>query len=112
MSVLIKGMEMPTSCPCELCGYGYDLYCFAVNGIPARVAEYYESCETKIRPDWCPLAEVPQHGRLIDADALIASIRPVHEEDSYVACTLKTTKELMINNICNAPTVIEAEGET
>ena len=70
MSVLIKGMEMPKNCPCELVGIGYDMYCSFVHGIPARVREYDECCEKKTRPDWCPLIEVPEpHGRLIDVDA-------------------------------------------
>ena len=58
MSILIKDMELPKSCPCELVGVGYDMYCSFVHGIPARVREYDECCEKKTRPDWCPLIEV------------------------------------------------------
>lgn len=72
MAILIKGMEMPKSCPCELVGVGYDMYCSFVHGIPAMVREYDECCEKGTRPDWCPLIEVPEpHGRLIDADKLM-----------------------------------------
>lgn len=70
MSIIINCMEMPTSCPCELLGIGYDLYCSFAGGIPARVKEYYECCQNGTRPSWCPLVPVPAHGRLIDADAL------------------------------------------
>ena len=58
MSILIKGMEMPENC----------IDCFA---------ETYNECmatgkmvNSIGRPDWCPLVEVPKHGRLIDADKL------------------------------------------
>lgn len=67
MSILIKGMEMPTSCPCELLGIGYDLHCSFAGGIPARVKEYYECCQNGTRPSWCPLIHVPPHGPLVDA---------------------------------------------
>ena len=70
MGVYIPNMEMPTSCPCELLGIGYDLYCSFVAGIPARVKEYYECCQNGMRPSWCPLIELPPHGRLIDADEM------------------------------------------
>lgn len=70
MSILIKGMDTPESCPCELLGTGYDLYCSFARGIPARVKEYYECCQNNKRPSWCPLAPVLPHGRLIDAEAL------------------------------------------
>ena len=55
MGVYIKGIEMPTSCPCELLGIGYDVYCSFTGGIPARVKEYYECCQNETRPVWCPL---------------------------------------------------------
>ena len=66
MSVLIKGMEMPKSC--DKCQFNRldptgeillcDLTLFAV------------SWDEKERPFDCPLISVPDHGRLVDADAL------------------------------------------
>lgn len=62
MSVLIRGMEMPTSC-CQcpvnmyLCKRGYEY-------LLEHPALYDERAED------CPLIPVPPHGRLIDADAL------------------------------------------
>jgi hypothetical protein len=79
MGVYIKDMEMPTSCPCELLGDGYDLICSFFGGVPRRVKEYYECCQNGTRPTWCPLAPVPPHGRLIDADALDASLKEMSE---------------------------------
>lgn len=68
--IYIPDMEMPTECPCRLVGTGYDMYCFAVSGIPARSKEYDECCKNETRASWCPLVAVPDHGDLIDRDAL------------------------------------------
>lgn len=67
MSVLVRGMEMPTSCgDCRFCGGIADTDCGPcawcdVDG-KARVADTRQNC---------PIVPVPQHGRLIDADALL-----------------------------------------
>ena len=102
MSVLIK-IDMPKSCPCELVGVGYDLYCSFVCGSPARVKEYDECCQNNTRPAWCPLLEVPAHGRLIDADALISRCKD--EKGSYYGHDSAVIGEA----VESAPTVIEAE---
>ena len=106
MGVYIKGMEMPASCPCELLGIGYDLYCSFAGGIPARVKEYYECCQNGTRPSWCPLVPIPEHGRLIDADALTISTAVPLDEKPY--------QYVHIDNIKAAPTIIPAskEGKT
>lgn len=49
------------------------------------------------------------HGRLIDADALIGTIRPLCEEDKFAACTFETVKRLMKEHINNAPIIVPAE---
>ena len=56
---------MPKSCPCELVGVGYDMYCSFAFGIPERVKQYGECCEKETRPEWCPLVEIKPHGRVI-----------------------------------------------
>lgn len=115
MSILIEGMEMPTSCPCELLGIGYDLCCSFAGGIPARVKEYYECCQNGTRPSWCPLFHVPSHGRLIDADALIeamARMVPWAIADPTANAFLDGLSAAY-EAIQTAPTIIEAEeGET
>ena len=66
MSVYIKGMEMPTKCEeCEWSTTDRSGFfgCRLTGNIVIRKRE-------KDRPDWCPLVHVPEHGRLIDADAL------------------------------------------
>ena len=90
MSILIKGMEMPNDC----------IDCFA---------ETYNECMAtgKIvnslgRPDWCPLVEVPKHGRLIEADKLMDKIR------RYGGGGLWSEEELYFT-VKDMPTIIEAE---
>lgn len=68
MGVYIKGMEMPGGCgdcPCNIYG--------DCDAVTPRKQKYRWSGDT--RPDWCPLVEIPPHGRLIDADALMETIR-------------------------------------
>ena len=74
--ILIRGMEMPFCClvcPCS----GTDN---TDDGNEVWVCEASTlrrlTTEDKIerRPEWCPLVEIPPHGRLIDADANIASL--------------------------------------
>ena len=110
MSILIRSMETPTSC---------DKCRFCVNGFTDTVPMYecavqsYENVSVLVesngepfdfRPDWCPLVELPPHGRLGDLDKLnIHDISPV---DGF--CVMGVTEE----DIELADTVIEAEGET
>lgn len=67
MSVLIRDMEMPTSCAdCRLMADGW---CYSVG------FEQREKISTVKRPTWCPLVPVPEpHGDLIDRDDLYRSI--------------------------------------
>lgn len=67
MSVLIEGMKMPKNC-CE-CWFmeGADEWCCAHRG---RYLEPDYRIAIKDKPDWCPLVEVPPHGRLGDLDKL------------------------------------------
>ena len=72
MSVVIRGMKMPTSCSeCAFCGYygKGDHVC----DITGKEVVYELSLENRL--DDCPLVELPPHGRLIDADELVADIK-------------------------------------
>ena len=86
MSVLIKGMEMPKSC--AECRFNCDMFMSGhLNGF--KEGAYDRHCA-------CPLVEVQTpHGRLIDADKLIAG----RVENDNTAILLK-----------NAPVIIEAEA--
>lgn len=71
MSVYIPGMEMPKhcgECGIEWCERWKNLI---VAGMPIA----------KSRPSDCPLVPVPDHGRLIDADALEKELGIMWQED-------------------------------
>ena len=87
-SVYIKGMEMPSCCgECRFLDEYGDYPCCIVTdeqrGYNFRIRE--------LRMPHCPLIPVPDHGRLIDADAL----------HSFMAALC----------VANAPTIIPADGE-
>ena len=98
MSVLIKGMEMPTSC--SECRFFVDAWCYAFKADDWRNA--YNKPPNGERLDNCPLVPVPPHGRLIDADFLLAEYDRIYVGKPGGARLL----------IANAPTTIpEEEGE-
>lgn len=105
MSILIKGMEMPTSCyKCPFLDYE-EGFCFA-SGVKGKSGgyEFFKLWPGGIkggRHDDCPLVAVPQHGRLIDADALVIS--------TAVPLDGKPYQYVHIDNIKAAPTIIPAE---
>jgi len=113
MSILIKGMEMPTSC--GYCPLKYRTMEGDECMFNARSTEYQK------RPDDCPLILVPPHGRLIDADALRQSIKESIDEchkwadeveggEMYarVSQSLGTFVECSLR-VKAAPTIIQAE---
>ena len=89
MSILIRGMEMPTSC--HVCVAGFGGLCYLGQSLDEC------ECPDNGRPDWCPLVEIPQHGRLIDIEA------PLRFEVAIDAKMHHTTVDIY------APTVISAE---
>ena len=97
MSVIVKGMEMPTTC--NDCGLRDSFDCW--------ITDSYIEARFSKRNDDCPLIELPPHGRLIDIKSV--------EEGKFV--TVGNDYQRWWNGalesvIDNAPTVIEAEGET
>ena len=112
MSVVIKGMKMPKECrDCPLEMYymnSGDTRCRAKNKI---LAEDFKAIPFDGRPDWCPLVEVPApHGRLIDADALIARMESDAEQMEEPIAQMFTYAA--INDVKHSETVIEAERRT
>lgn len=119
MSVLIKGMEMPSECrKCFMMDYAMtgETYC-EVNG--KTLAESYRPIEFDGRPDWCPLVELPEkHGRLIDADTIMeqwgldkaTKYRNETAEQQHFSYSTMTMYEIA-DILDDAPVVIEAEGE-
>ena len=97
MGVYIKGMQMPPLCmKCPLC-HSDDAYRCAITG------ESY-SWGLTARPSTCPLIPVPDHGRLIDVDALMDDC-PIHFS--------QTTQEVCIpwEFVTTASAVIPADKE-
>lgn len=107
MSILIKGMEMPTSCwPCpffhtSLHHIGDDelLERYTCLRTGERTEEIFNG-----RMDNCPLVPIPPHGRLIDADALLKTNNPVGKTMVFGGQYVYTENEIQA-----APTIIEAE---
>ena len=70
--IYIPGMKMPKGC--WVCNFGDDGLCLAMKTPATR------SWTEKETTNFCPLIPVPDHGRLIDADALRASIKESIDE--------------------------------
>ena len=106
--ILIKGMEMPTSCTeCPCCRHdnwnGETAHQCNVSLITFSAED--ENWIYDQRPNWCPLVEISTpHGRLI-AEKTIMEIR-YHDADGYHIVNGEQLCELEID----AETVIEAEG--
>ena len=83
MSVLIKGMEMPTCCA----GCCLDRFCKHWDIVPYRHED-------------CPLVPVPKHGRLIDEKDIVP-------KDGYIIADGMAC--IPVKDIINAPTIIPAE---
>lgn len=102
MSILIPGMEMPTSCAkCKL---------FGEYGCPFIGAVGYALTRGERNED-CPLIPVPDHGRLAYVDSICKECRRIAEEYDgiYPDCTYCP--------VHLAPTIIPAdpadkEGQT
>ena len=106
MSILIKGMKMPTRCfDCPMCEISDIEICCSISiGVAVSYEEIDEQIAIQDRPSWCPLVKIPPHGRLIDADALIKSDRMVSKLMMFGEEYVYTQAE-----IDRSPTIIEAE---
>lgn len=101
MSFIVP-MEKPKRCGLCPCFHAeHPMHCQAVKAHKDKriIAPYGVPI-----PDWCPLIELPPHGRLI-AEKTITEIR-YHDADGYHIVNGEQLCELEID----APTVIEAEG--
>lgn len=102
MSVLVRGMEMPTSC--GECRMSNGISCYAA--APDTEDIVVERIDD--RPSWCPLVPVPEHGRLIDADALKRLI-----DNSLFPSDMVTTRavSMAVAWLNDATTIIPADKE-
>lgn len=102
MSVLIRGMEMPKSC--LECSLYNDPWCMAKNRSQWRTA--YNRPLNGERQNDCPLIPVPDHGDLIDRDALTSKRKTVL---TGIGSTSFTTEAVLMADIKNAPTIYAEE---
>ena len=116
MSILIK-IEMPRGCyqclfmtHCEECE-GHLNHCILDEDEHGFGNHLFSNLEWKYpivpmeRPSWCPLIELPPHGRLIDADvAYDEFLNLMKIQGAIDPCQLGRIL------VC-APTIIESEGE-
>jgi len=110
MSIYIKGMKIPKCCDdCPFCDYE-QAHCLAKGDKRTNEKRY----EARMR--WCPLIEVPPHGRLIDSDALMDvwnlndAIKWGNKTAEQQAHSYNTMMMYEIANmIDDAPTIIPAE---
>lgn len=107
MSVLIKGAKPPSGC--RWCYFNDDGKCVLIVG-----CDYDETNGTQRRKD-CPLIELPEHGDLIDRDALRQEMRL---SDSCSRCERDAYRcqyydEITVMDVCgridDMPVVIPAE---
>ena len=100
MSVIVKNMEMPKNCrTCPMLFDGHSYRWCNITGESLGIEETDNG-----RDEYCPLIELPPHGRLI-AEKTITEIR-YHDADGYHIVNGEQLCELEID----AEIVIEAEG--
>lgn len=100
MSVLIRGMEIPTSC--RACLY---------SRTDIRNVDWCVLTEKDL-PCECPIIPVPKHGRLVDADVLTELCRDMQsiEWNKHTApYSWAYAYEDFENVILDAPTIVPAE---
>lgn len=103
--IYVKGMELPIQCvSCPFWKVTYIIKPMDICGaVPKKIEQPYGS-----RPEWCPLVEVPAHGRLIDGDKLEGDLRRMARyQDGF--------RQQGILGCCEtikmAPTIIPAEED-
>ena len=102
--VYIKGLEMPTNC--FLCPLS------ALNGERLFCEVTKDEVLMAKKPSDCPLILVPDHGRLIDADALITTFCEWGtrlERGRKLVITMCEAKQAIADIIEDAPTIIPSE---
>ena len=106
--ILIKNKEMPKSC--EEC----NLESFCSLWVDAR-RQFGDGKRTSVRHPDCPLIEVPKHGRLVDADALMKILSKVVDVNASIEQRNEAVDQEMRclwwfeQQIGIAPTIIESE---
>jgi len=103
MSVLIQGMEMPTSC--SVCEFTHRMH---HGELVCRLLNVYAS-EVDMEEE-CPLIDVPLHGRLIDADRFDVFAYDSEAAKKY-GDTFDGGIEYVLDVIAQSDTIIPADKE-
>lgn len=114
MSVIVKGMRMPTSC--YYCGLTDSSFIHCRASSRPRLLE--DDCEER-RPEWCPLVELPEHhGDLIDRQKLLEDNKHLeyptdgkYRRDRAWSVGFNAGAKHCNEHAVYAKTVIEAEDE-
>lgn len=122
LGVYIKGMKMPRNC--EKCLYlswsnFYQIY--VCNAVRKNEPVLFDGKQTKstavarsARADNCPLIPVPDHGRLIDADALheeMYALEYARENEWLDGIREARGVDVARVALLDAPTIIPADRE-
>ena len=122
--VYIKGMQMPESCyfdcplfeqmPSDEDHESFN-YCVLENWRAACTPTPLTVEEAKKgRQPWCPLIPIPDHGRLVDADAFREEMDKRYPFDKFTQSKhgeADAAKGTIIMMLANAPIIIPAEKE-
>lgn len=105
--ILIKDMEIPKACYWRESKDGYVHTCFLAGG--RCRASSYTLGKYGVKPDSCPLIEVPPHGDLISKQETVKNLMDVMCEgckhvDDCSWCAMAEYRRI----VEDAPTVIEA----
>ena len=113
--IYIPGMEMPKGCiGCPLCVYCTQPTTLADESPLSTIELVCFKTKKNVgggmnRHKDCPLVSVPDHGRLVDADALLENMKKVHDKwkmgEHY---TPTSDDEIMVMYM---PTIIPADKE-
>ena len=101
-------IELPTSCfdcPCSHFAYCRTIAC----GVTGKTISAPD-CE-KMRLDSCPLVPVPEHGDLIDRDALKEQLEYVASLEWNQRVGASPGIECAIDMLDDAQTIIQADGK-
>ncbi len=110
MSVMIRGVEMPSGCnTCQLHVLCFDYYvCRAKKLERGGYLDVDDEAIAGRRHRCCPLVEIPTpHGRLIDADELSKKLERHRDMCGDIETQYGIDTAIRILN--NTPTIIEAE---
>ena len=99
MGIYIPSLDAPEKC--NGCCMNLSGHCLANKGLYVG----RDNLEYNSKPDWCPLIELPPHGRLGDLDALF--------DKAYTAYGVDMDEHeanQMMEMVSAAPTIIPPEG--